>query len=119
MPQQTKETALPKPSAAPVDWSRIAQSGRVWDFLEGEDFNGNIASFKARKKTEARKAGIDFESVVVQRAGKSVLKILASPITHKPARTASATTPRVTKPQREPVREAGPVREPDPQLFVA
>lgn len=77
VPRQTRDTALPKPPPAPIDWVEIAQSGRVWEFIEGEDFSGQALSFRARAKTAARKLGVDFESVETQRGGKAVLKILA------------------------------------------
>jgi len=77
VPRQTRDTALPKPPPAPIDWVKIAQSGRVWEFIEGEDFTGQAASFRARAKTAARKLGVDFESVETSRGGKAVLKILA------------------------------------------
>ena len=87
MPKQTRETSLPKPPPAPVDWVKIAESGRVWEFVEGDDFTGQASSFRARAKTAARKLGVDFESAEVQRGGKAVLKILARMM---PARRASA-----------------------------
>ena len=77
MPRQTRETALPKPPAPPIDWEKIAQSGRVWEFIEGEDFTGKASSFRARAKTAARKIGVDFESAEVQRGEQTVLKVLA------------------------------------------
>lgn len=77
MPKQTRETSLPKPAPAPIDWVKIAQSGRVWEFIEGDDFTGQASSFRARAKTAARKLGVDFESHESQRGGKAVLKILA------------------------------------------
>jgi hypothetical protein len=77
VPKQTRETSLPKPPPAPVDWVKIAESGRVWEFVEGDDFTGQASSFRARAKTAARKLGVDFESAEVQRGGKAVLKILA------------------------------------------
>lgn len=77
MPRQTKDTALPKPPAPPIDWQKIAQSGRVWEFIEGEDFTGKASSYRARAKTAARKVGVDFNSAEVKRNGKTVLKILA------------------------------------------
>jgi hypothetical protein len=77
VPRQTKETALPKPPPPPIEWVKIAQSGRVWEFIEGEDFAGQASSFRARAKTAARKLGVDFESVEAERGGKAVLKILA------------------------------------------
>jgi hypothetical protein len=112
MPRKTKETALPKPAAPHIDWVTIAGSGRVWEFREGEDFTGKLASFRARKKTEARKAGIDFDSVEAQRAGKSILKILAFPITSNPATAAPAKA-------RRAIAKVTTEREPDPQLFAA
>jgi hypothetical protein len=78
VPRQTRETALPKPPAPPIDWEKIAQSGRVWEFIEGEDFTGKASSFRARAKTAARKSGVDFESAEVQRGDQTVLKVLAS-----------------------------------------
>ena len=77
MPKQTRETALPKPPAPPIEWVKIAQSGRVWEFIEGEDFTGKASSFRARAKTAARKLGVDFESTEVQRGEVTVLKVLA------------------------------------------
>jgi len=77
MPRQTRDTALPTPPAPPIDWYQIAQSGRVWEFIEGEDFSGKASSYRARAKTTARKLGVDFNSIEVQRGGKTVLKILA------------------------------------------
>jgi hypothetical protein len=77
VPRPTRDTALPKPPPPPIDWVKIAQSGRVWEFIEGEDFTGQASSFRARAKTAARKLGVDFESVETQRGGKTVLKILA------------------------------------------
>lgn len=110
MPRMTKETQLPKPAATQIDWERIAASGRVWEFLEGEDFKGSSASFRARKKTEARKVGVDFESVETQRAGKIILKLLAFSITNKPTRATAIQSARAETP---------PAREPEPQLFPA
>jgi hypothetical protein len=86
MPRQTKETALPKAPAAPIDWARMKTSGRVWEFVEGEDFTGRAESFRSRKKTEARKEGFDFDSVEIRRSGKTVLKVLVRPAGDKPAR---------------------------------
>jgi hypothetical protein len=77
VPRQTRETALPKPPPPAIDWVKIAQSGRVWEFVEGDDFTGQASSFRARAKTTARKLGVDFESAEMQRGGKAVLKILA------------------------------------------
>lgn len=77
MPRQTRDRSLPKPPPPPIEWVKIAQSGRVWEFIEGEDFTGKAASFRARAKTAARKCGVDFESAEVERGGKAVLKILA------------------------------------------
>ena len=77
MPRLTKETSLPKPPPPPVDWVKIAQSGRVWEFIEGEDFTGKASGFRARAKTAARRLGVDFESDETERGGKAVLKILA------------------------------------------
>jgi hypothetical protein len=77
VPKQTRETSLPKAPPAPIDWVKIAQSGRVWEFIEGDDFTGQVSSFRARAKTAARKVGVDFESAEMQRGGKAVLKILA------------------------------------------
>jgi hypothetical protein len=77
VPRQTKETALPKPPAPPIDWVKIARSGRVWEFIEGEDFTGKASSFRARAKTAARKLGVDFDSAEVKRGDKTVLKVLA------------------------------------------
>jgi len=77
VPRQTKDTALPKPPAPPIDWVKIAQSGRVWEFIEGEDFTGKASSFRARAKTAARKRGVDFDSAEVKRGDKVVLKVLA------------------------------------------
>ncbi len=77
MPRQTRETALPKAPPPPIDWEKIAQSGRVWEFIEGEDFTGKASSFRARAKTAARKIGVDFESHEVQRGEQTVLKVLA------------------------------------------
>jgi hypothetical protein len=77
VPKQTRETSLPKPPPAPIDWVKIAQSGRVWEFVEGDDFTGQASSFRARAKTAARKLGVDFESHESQRGGKAVLKLLA------------------------------------------
>jgi hypothetical protein len=111
MPRITKETALPKP-AAQIDWVKIAKSGKVWDFIEGEDFTGKTASYRARKKTEARKVGVDFESVETQRANKTVLKILAFPIAGMPADQAPGKVRAVTA-------EPPEARERDPQLFAA
>jgi hypothetical protein len=91
MPRQTKDTALPNPPAPPIDWAKIAQSGRVWEFIEGEDFTGKASSYRARAKTTARKLGIDFNSTEVQRGGKTVLKILA--FTIEPNRPHDTTTP--------------------------
>jgi hypothetical protein len=83
MPRQTRETELPKPPAAPLDWVKIAESGKVWDFIEGEDFAGKVESFRARKKTEARKAGVDFDSREVVKNGITTLKIKAHLVTHR------------------------------------
>lgn len=77
MPKRTRETELPRPTAAPLDWKTIAGSGKVWDFIEGEDFNGKVASFRARLKTAARKSGVDFDSVEVRRHGTRILKVKA------------------------------------------
>jgi hypothetical protein len=77
VPRLTKETTLPKPPPPPVDWVKIAQSGRVWEFIEGEDFTGKASGFRGRAKTAARKLGVDFESHETERGGKAVLKILA------------------------------------------
>ena len=77
MPKQTRETALPKPPAPPIEWVKIAQSGRVWEFIEGDDFTGKASSFRARAKTAARKLGVDFDSTEVQRGEVTVLKVLA------------------------------------------
>jgi len=77
VPRQTRETSLPKPPAPPIDWEKIAGSGRVWEFIEGEDFTGKASSFRARAKTAARKIGVDFESAEVQRGERTVLKVLA------------------------------------------
>jgi hypothetical protein len=78
VPRQTRDTTLPKPPPPPIDWEKIAQSGRVWEFIEGEDFTGKASSFRARAKTAARRCGVDFESAEVERGGKTVLKILAT-----------------------------------------
>jgi hypothetical protein len=56
---------------------KIARSGRVWEFIEGEDFTGKASSFRARAKTAARKLGVDFDSAEVKRGDKTVLKVLA------------------------------------------
>ena len=40
VPRQTRDTALPKPPPPPIDWVKIAQPGRVWGFIEGDDFTG-------------------------------------------------------------------------------
>ena len=49
----------------------------MWEFIEGEDFTGSAANFRARAKTAARRQGVDFNSVQRQRGDKAVLKILA------------------------------------------
>jgi hypothetical protein len=90
VPRQTKDTALPKPPPAPIEWVKIAQSGRVWEFIEGEDFTGQASSFRARAKTAARKLGVDFDSAETQRGGKAVLKILAFVMSAKRAPEAAA-----------------------------
>jgi len=77
VPKQTRETELPKPPAPPLDWVKVAESGKVWDFFEGDDFNGKPETYKARLKTAARKAGVDFDSTVIEKSGKKVLKVLA------------------------------------------
>lgn len=77
MAKATRDATLPKPRAAKVDWRKVAESPYVWEFIEGEDFNGNARGFKARAKTAAHKQGVDFESVEVERRGKAVLKVLA------------------------------------------
>lgn len=77
MPRQTRETELPKPPATPLDWANIASSGKVWDFIEGEDFTGKAGSYRARLKTAARKAGVDFDSQEVHKNGTTILKIKA------------------------------------------
>jgi len=74
---RTPETSLPASPAQRLDWVRLAESGHVWEFVEGQDFKGSAANFRARKKTEARKSGVDFNSTEVQRNGKTVLKVLA------------------------------------------
>ena len=61
MPRQTRETALPKAPPPPIDWEKIARSGRVWEFIEGDDFTGKASSFRAREDRGA-KIGVDFES---------------------------------------------------------
>ena len=109
MPRQTKETALPKAPAAAIDWARITASGRVWEFLEGEDFTGKVGSFRSRKKTEARKEGFDFDSVEIRRAGKTVLKVLARPLGDKPAKA----------PRAETTASSASASEEAPQLFAA
>ena len=77
MPRQTRETALPKPPVQPIEWEKIARSGRVWEFIEGEDFNGNASGFRARAKRAARNCGVDFDHIEVKRGDKTVLKVLA------------------------------------------
>lgn len=79
MPRKTRETSLPKPPPAPLDWKKIAKSGTVWDFVKGEDgdFTGKPETYKGRLKTEARKVGVDFESTVVEKNGVTILKVLA------------------------------------------
>jgi hypothetical protein len=86
MPRQTRETELPKPPAAPLDWPQIAHSGKVWDFTEGEDFTGKASSYRARLKTAARKAGVDFDSREITKNGRTILKVKAFRLTEKPVR---------------------------------
>lgn len=90
MPRQTRETELPKAPAQPLDWVKIAESGKVWDFIEGEDFTGKVESFRSRKKTEARKAGVDFDSREVVKNGTTTLKIKAYLLTQEPVSDARA-----------------------------
>jgi ribosomal protein L12E/L44/L45/RPP1/RPP2 len=81
---------LPKPSPAPLDWRKVAQSGKVWNFIEGEDFKGKPETYRTRLKTAARKEGVDFESAVVEIDGKQVLKVLAFLMDAKPSGGAAA-----------------------------
>lgn len=77
---RVRRTPEPRFSASPaqrLDWVRIAESGHVWEFVEGKDFRGSAKNFCARKRTEARAAGVDFKSAEVQRNGRTVLKVLA------------------------------------------
>ncbi len=93
MPQQTRETALPKPPAAPLNWKKIARSGKVWNFIEGDDFKGKPETYKARLKTAARKEGVDFDSTVVEIDAKKVLKVLAFQTASTPARNTPGAAP--------------------------
>ncbi len=77
MPRQTRETQLPKAPAPALDWMKVASSGKVWEFVEGEDFTGKPVSYRARLKTLARKAAVDFNSVEVERSGRKILKVKA------------------------------------------
>jgi hypothetical protein len=72
---------------------KVAQSGKVWDFFEGDDFTGKPETYKTRLKTAARKAGVDFNSTVVERSGKKVLKVLAFEMTGERAAAAPTAEP--------------------------
>ena len=76
-----------------IDWEQIARSGVVWEFIQGEDFNGNASNFRKRAKTAARKNGVDFDSVETHRTGKAVLKILAYMINDEPQPQTATPTP--------------------------
>lgn len=117
MPRQTRDTELPKPPAPPLDWAKIAESGKVWEFVEGEDFEGKVGGFRSRKKTEARKAGFDFEYREVQRDGKVVLKFKAFPLADSNgAGASSAASAETPGEKREKGSESDPEREREAQL---
>lgn len=86
MPRMTEWRELPKPSRPKIDWVAIAESERVWEFVEGVDFKGSVENFRARKKTEARRVGVDFNSRRKQRSGKTVLLVLAFKLSVAPER---------------------------------
>ncbi len=117
MPRPTRESELPKPPAPPIDWAKIARSGKVWEFIEGEDFDGKVSGFRARKKTEARRAGFDFEYREVERDGKVVLKFKAFPLAATSgSEGAAAATADGSGEKREKASESEPEREREAQF---
>jgi hypothetical protein len=107
MPKLTRETELPKPAAVPPDWAKIAESGKVWDFIEGEDFTGKVSSYRARLRTAARKSGVDFDSREVQKNGRTILKLKAFRLTEKPLRPVKSQSAGEPEPAQKPELDVG------------